>query len=87
MKSGLGMSSNMQECDGRYLLFFGGHHEYWSYVVSENPLSWPDQEPRELARRITAMEVVLRQGRRWLVAYFKMDVLRLFLGIIGLVGG
>ena len=75
-------SSNTQECDGRYLLFFGGHHEYWSYVVSDNPFSWPDQEPRKLARRITAMEVVARNGRRWLVAYFKMDVIRLFLGTI-----
>ncbi len=75
-------SSNMQECDGLYLLFFGGHHEYWSYVVSDNPFSWPDQEPRKLARRITAMEVVARNGRRWLVAYFKMDIHRLFLGIV-----
>jgi len=28
------------------------------------------------------MEVVVRNGRRWLVAYFKMDVIRFFLGTI-----
>jgi len=75
-------SSNMQELNGSYLLFFGGHHEYWSYVVSDNLFSWPDQEPRSLKRGITAMEVVERKGNRWLVAYFKFDVLRLFLGIV-----
>ena len=75
-------SSNVQEVDGQYLLFFGGHHEYWSYVVSDNPRSWPDQEPRKLAHGITAMEVLVRVSRRWLVSYFKMDNFRLFLGII-----
>ncbi len=75
-------SSNMQELDGQYLLFFGGHYEYWSYVVSDNPDTWPDQPPRPLLRGITAMEVVARAARRWLVAYFRFDSLRLHLGII-----
>lgn len=75
-------SSNVQELDGKYLLFFGGHYEYWSYVVSDNPAHWPDQEPRPLMRGITGMEVVARACRRWLVSYFRFDALRLFLGII-----
>ncbi len=75
-------SSNVQELDGQYLLFFGGHYEYWSYVVSDNPAHWPDQEPRPLLRRATAMEVVVRTGQRWLVSYFSFDNMRLLLGII-----
>ena len=75
-------SSNVQELDGQYLLFFGGHYEYWNYVVSDNPAHWPDQELRPLMRGITAMEVVTRAGKRWLVSYFRFDSLRLYLGII-----
>jgi sucrose-6-phosphate hydrolase SacC (GH32 family) len=75
-------SSNLQELDGRYLLFFGGHHEYWSYVVSDDPYSWPDQEPIRLKRGITAMEVVERRANRWLVSYFKFESQRLFLGVV-----
>jgi sucrose-6-phosphate hydrolase SacC (GH32 family) len=75
-------SSNVQELDDRYLLFFGGHHEYWSYVISENPYHWPDQEPVALEKGITAMEVIRRAGKRWLVAYFKFDCYRMFLGIV-----
>ena len=75
-------SSNVQQQGDRFLLFFGGHHEYWSYVVSDNPYHWPDQAPIPLAHRITAMEVVKRKGDRWLTAYFKMDNLRLFLGVV-----
>jgi predicted GH43/DUF377 family glycosyl hydrolase len=75
-------SSNIQEDDGRYMLFFGGHHEYWSYVISDNPCRWPDQQPIPLKKGITAMEVIRRQKNRWLVAYFKFDCYRLFLGVI-----
>src|SRR4051794_12646521 len=53
-------SSNVQQLGDHYLLFFGGHHEYWSYVISDNPLSWPDQDPIKLKRGITAMEVIER---------------------------
>lgn len=75
-------SSNMQQLGDRFLLFFGGHYEHWSYVVSDNPRRWPDQEPIPLKKGITAMEVVVKNGARWLVAYFKMDSLRLYLGIL-----
>jgi hypothetical protein len=75
-------SSNVQKFGGRYLLFFGGHHEYWSYVASDNPFSWPEQEPIRLKHCITAMEVVERRGNRWLVSYFKLDSYRLFLGVV-----
>jgi predicted GH43/DUF377 family glycosyl hydrolase len=75
-------SSNMQPLGGKYLLFFGGHYAYWSYVVSNNPFRWPPQEPTPLRRGITAMEVLLRCDRKWLVAYFKMDNYRMFLGTI-----
>lgn len=81
-------SSNVQELDGKYLLFFGGHHHYWSYVVSDTPEFWPNQTPRPLGERITAMEVIRKQGPKWLVAFFKMGVkhspdgFRLFLGTI-----
>lgn len=75
-------SSNVQEIDGRYLLFFGGHHEYWSYVISDNPYHWPAQQPRPLGHRLTAMEVVRRRDPHWLVAYFTFDSYRLYLGEI-----
>jgi hypothetical protein len=75
-------SSNMQPQGNRYLLFFGGHHQYWSYVVSDNPYVWPDQQPQPLAYRITAMEVIRRADDRWLVSYFKFDSLRMYLGVI-----
>lgn len=75
-------SSNVQELNGRYVLFFGGHHEYWSYVISDNPLSWPDQAPIKLHRGITAMEVIERHANRWLVCYFKFASMRLYLGVL-----
>ncbi len=75
-------SSNVQEHEGQFMLFFGGHHEYWSYVVSDNPYLWPNQEPIPLKKGITAMEVVRRDKSRWLVAYFKFECYRLFLGSI-----
>ena len=75
-------SSNMQQLDDKYLLFFGGHYEYWSYVISDTPLGWPEQEPIPLKKGITAMEVILRNNQRWLVAYYKKDCFRMFLGII-----
>lgn len=75
-------SSNVQEHEGKFLLFFGGHYEYWSYVLSDNPYVWPQQEPIPLRKGVTAMEVIRREKRRWLVAYFKFDCYRLFLGII-----
>ncbi|MCU0644492.1 MAG: hypothetical protein MUC94_09535 [bacterium] len=75
-------SSNVQELNGNYLLFFGGHIEYWSYVLSDNPFNWQPQEPIPLGQRITAMEVVRRNDSRWLVAYFTFDSYRLYLGII-----
>jgi len=76
-------SSNVQELDGQFLLFFGGHIEHWSYVISDNPLHWPDQTPSPIGKNITAMEVVRRQGARWLVAYFELNDYRLRLGKIG----
>jgi len=75
-------SSNLQRLSDKFLLFFGGHYEYWSYVISDEPLRWPDQEPIPLRKSITAMEVVLEKGKRWLVAFFKADSYRLFLGIL-----
>ncbi|HEX9970809.1 MAG TPA: hypothetical protein VGD14_01950, partial [bacterium] len=75
-------STNVQELNGKYLLFFGGHIEFWSYVVSDNPFNWQPQEPIPLGRRITAMEVVRRNDPLWLVAYFTFDSYRLYLGII-----
>ena len=75
-------SSNVQELNGRYLLFFGGHIDDWSYVVSDNPFTWPKQEARALMRGVTAMEVVRRHDPLWLVAYFKFEAYRLFLGSI-----
>ncbi len=75
-------SSNVQEMDGKYLLFFGGHIEHWSYVVSDNPFHWPDQAAVPVGKNITAMEVVKRLDPLWLVAYFELDNYRLFLGAI-----
>jgi len=75
-------SSNVQENKGKYLLFFGGHHEYWSYVVSDNPYKWPEQEPIPLKKGITAMEVIRKKQNKWLVAYFKFETYRMFLGVI-----
>ena len=75
-------STNVQELGDKFLLFFGGHHEYWSYVISDNPHEWPNQEPRPLKKGITAMEVISRDQERWLVAYFKLDCYRMFLGVI-----
>ncbi len=75
-------SANVQELDGKFLLFFGGHFEYWSYVVSDNPFHWRDQEPIPIGKGITGMELICRNGPRWLVAFFRLDSYRLFLGII-----
>lgn len=75
-------SSNVQEQNGRYLLFFGGHHEYWSYVVSDNPFHWDYQAPVPLKKGITAMEVIRKKGQKWLVAYFKFRNYRMFLGMV-----
>ncbi len=70
-------SSNVQEMGGRYYLFFGGHVEHWSYVVSDNPWRWPAQRPRPVGKGITGMEVVCRRDPHWLVTFF-----RLFLGML-----
>ena len=75
-------SSNVQELDGSYLLFFGGHYEYWSFVKSEDPLDWKGREVIPLKKQITAMEVIARKGSKWLVAYFKFDAYRLFTGVL-----
>ncbi|MCG8607228.1 hypothetical protein MJD09_19870 [bacterium] len=75
-------SSNVQEIGNNFLLFFGGHHEYWSYVVSDSPYEWPDQVPTPLKKGVTAMEVIARDQERWLVAYFKLDCYRMFLGVV-----
>jgi len=75
-------SSNVQRMDdGRWRLFFGGHHA-WSYVDSDNPLRWPEVTPTKLRDDITGMEVIRRQGDRWLVAYFGLRYYRLMLGVI-----
>ena len=74
-------SCNVQKLDEKYLLFFGGHYD-WSYLISESPTTWLDCKPVSLKKGITAMEVILRQGERWLVSYFKMNNYRMFLGII-----
>jgi|UniRef100_UPI00404AF1E7 hypothetical protein len=75
-------SSNVQHlADGRWRLFFGGHHA-WSYVDSDNPLRWPDVTPTKLRDDITGMEVIRRQGDRWLVAYFGLRYYRLLVGVI-----
>jgi len=81
-------SCNVQEWNGKFLLFFGGHIESWSYVISENPEKWPEQSPQPIGTGLTAMEVIKRNDERWLVAYFKLglghrsDGFRLFLGVI-----
>jgi beta-fructofuranosidase len=81
-------SSNVQVLNGKYLLCFGGHIEYWSYVISDNPAHWPSQEPKPLGKGITGMEVIERNGNRWLVGFFRLGIghcskgFRLFLGII-----
>lgn len=75
-------SSNVQRADdGRWLLFFGGHHA-WSCVASDNPYRWPDVAPTALRADITGMEVVRRRGPRWLVAYFGLDYYRLTVGVL-----
>ncbi len=78
-------SCNVQRRDdGRWLLFFGGHHA-WSYVESDNPLRWPDVSPRAikvLREEITGMEVITRRGHRWLVAYFGLRYYRLLIGVL-----
>ncbi|NLG28200.1 MAG: family 43 glycosylhydrolase, partial [Chloroflexi bacterium] len=75
-------SSNMQQRDGEYVLFFGGHYEYWSYVTADNPYGWPAQDPKPIQKGITAMEVIHKDGSKWLVAYFKKYSMRMFLGIL-----
>ncbi|MGH7491640.1 MAG: hypothetical protein ACREOO_04525 [bacterium] len=81
-------SCNVQELDGKYLLFFGGHIEYWSYVISDDPAYWPEQQRQPIGKGLTAMEVIKRNDQRWLVGYFRMgrghcsDGFRLFLGVI-----
>ena len=75
-------SSNVQELDdGRWRLFFGGHHA-WSYVDSDNPFRWPDVMPTALRDDITAMEVIKRVGDRWMVAYFGLADYRLRVGLL-----
>ncbi|MBS0632482.1 MAG: hypothetical protein JSS11_11240 [Verrucomicrobia bacterium] len=75
-------SSNIQRLDdGRWRLFFGGHHA-WSWVDSDNPLRWPAVAPRALRADITGMEVIRRKGDRWLVAYFGLRYYRLLVGVI-----
>lgn len=81
-------SSNVQEWQGKYLLFFGGHIESWSCVISDNPAYWSAQERIPIGKGLTAMEVLARTGERWLVSYFRMglghrsDGFRMFLGYI-----
>ncbi len=74
-------SSNVQELNGKYYLFFGGHYD-WSYVVSDSPTNWLDCKPVPLKKGITAMEVIFKKGKKWLIAYFKIKNFRLFLGVI-----
>jgi len=74
-------SSNVQRRGDDWLLFFGGHHA-WSYVVSDNPLRWPDVAPTPLRADITGMEVIRRAGSRWLVAYFGLNYYRLLVGVL-----
>ncbi len=75
-------SSNVQELNGRYLLFFGGHYKHWNYVVSDDPAHWREQKMIPLRSGVTAMEVILRKTDLWLVGYFKHHRYRLFLGIV-----
>lgn len=81
-------SANVQKMGNRYYLFFGGHFKNWSFVVSDNPRRWPNQEPIPLEPGLTGMEVIRKKGPRWLVAFFRQDQIplhkgfRLFLGIL-----
>ena len=81
-------SSNVQEFNGKSYLFFGGHFDSWSYVISDSPERWPGQKPIPLEPGITGMEVIRKNGPKWLVAYFRQDQIplykgfRLFLGIL-----
>jgi len=81
-------SSNVQEFDGKFYLFFGGHFKSWSYVISGTPKQWPKQEPIPLEQGIAGMEVIRKKGPKWLVAYFRQDHIplhegfRFFLGIL-----
>ncbi len=75
-------SSNVQQMDdGHWRLFFGGHHA-WSYVDSDNPFRWPDISPRPIRDDITGMEVIRRNGARWLVAYFGLADYRMRVGLL-----
>ncbi len=75
-------SSNVQQMDdGRWRLFFGGHHA-WGYVDSDSPYRWPDAKPIALRDDITGMEVIRRMGDRWLVAYFGLADYRLRVGLL-----
>lgn len=75
-------SSNVQQMDdGRWRLFFEGHHA-WSYVDSDNPLRWPDIAPAPIRDDVTGMEVIRRQGDRWLVAYFGLADYRMQVGLL-----
>lgn len=75
-------SSNVQQMDdGRWRLFFGGHHS-WSYVDSDNPLRWPDITPIPIRDDITGMELIRRNGARWLVAYFGLADYRMRVGLL-----
>ena len=81
-------SATVQPFEGRYLLFFGGHIESWSCVISDTAEYWPEQDPVALGPGMTAMEVICRQEHRWLVGYFYIDRIplsaghRFFLGSI-----
>lgn len=75
-------SSNVQRMDdGRWRLFFGGHHA-WSYVDSDNPSRWPDIAPTPIREDVTGMEVIRRMGKRWLVAYFGLADYRMQVGLL-----
>ncbi len=74
-------SSNVQRRGHEWLLFFGGHHA-WSFVPSDNPLRWTGQPPQVLRNDITGMEVICREGERWLVAYFGLADYRLRVGVL-----
>jgi hypothetical protein len=78
-------SCNVQERDGRWLLFFGGHHA-WSVVESDTPLRWPDVAPTAVRADITGMEVIRRRGERWLVAYFGLAYYRMLVGVLERTG-
>ncbi len=81
-------SSNVQAFDGKFYLFFGGHFESWSYVVSDTPAQWPSRNPIAMERGITGMEIIRKISAKWLVAYFRQDQIplhkgfRLFMGVL-----